>query len=251
MTQEVRDLTKEELDELVLGHIALAVSIALGVYNTAPHALELEELKAIAYFGLVDAGSRWNSYCARKSFNPMDKVYFTKYSSLRIRGAIYDRLRSNDWATRSLREKSRKINLASIKADGIDLTNAELAEVTGLTEKEIRDTLTGMSRAPVSLDSVVAPWADDSGNTISNGSSQLADAEDTESAAAVNSLLESFADAVKDLPFEQRLLIVLHYHQGLELKKAAALMGITDTVASTYHTSAVIKLLEILQEAAL
>jgi RNA polymerase sigma factor FliA len=241
-------MIEDKYKSLVDNHIALAISIALGVYNTAPHALELEELKAIAFFGLCDAADRWPSYCEKKGYDPSATQYFTKYSSLRIRGAIYDRLRSNDWATRSLREKSRKINMANIKADGVDLSNAELAEITGLTEKEVRDTLAGMSRAPVSLDSVVAPWSDDS--TPSAGGVQLADSEDTESTAAVNSLLGAFADAVEQLPFEQRLVVVLHYHQGLELKKAAALMGVTDTVVSSYHTAAVIQLLESLQAAA-
>lgn len=243
-------MIEDKYKSLIDSHIALAVSIALGVYNTAPHALELEELKAIAFFGLCDAADRWPNYCKKKGYDPSATQYFTKYSSLRIRGAIYDRLRSNDWATRSLREKSRKINLANIQADGVDLSNAELAEITGLTEKEIRDTLTGMSRAPVSLDSVVAPWSDDSVSVASSGRSQLADSQDTESAVTVNDLLKTFADAVKALPLEQRLVIVLHYHQGLELKKAAALMGVTDAVVSSYHTSAVVKLLESLQEAA-
>lgn len=243
-------MIEDKYQSLIENHIALAISIALGVYNTAPHALELEELKAIAFYGLCDAADRWPHYCKKKGYDPSATQYFTKYSSLRIRGAIYDRLRSNDWATRSLREKSRKINLANIQADGVDLTNAELAEITGLTEKEVRDTLTGMSRAPVSLDSVVAPWTEDGTNLTSAGSSQLSDAEDTESSVSVNALLETFADAVKALPYEQRLVIVLHYHQGLELKKAAALMGITDTVVSAYHTSAVISLLDSLQAAA-
>jgi RNA polymerase sigma factor for flagellar operon FliA len=243
-------MIEDKYKSLIDNHIALAISIALGVYNTAPHALELEELKAIAFFGLCDAADRWPSYCEKKGYDSSATQYFTKYSSLRIRGAIYDRLRSNDWATRSLREKSRKINLANIKADGVNLSNDELADITGLTEKEVRDTLTGMSRAPVSLDSIVVPWSDESTSTASNGKSQLADSEDTEGAAAVNDLLKTFADTVKGLPLEQRLVIVLHYHQGLELKKAAALMGVTDAVVSSYHTSAVIRLLESLQEAA-
>lgn len=244
-------MIEDKYKSLIDNHIALAISIALGVYNTAPHALELEELKAIAFYGLCDAADRWPSYCAKKGYDPSATQYFTKYSSLRIRGAIYDRLRSNDWATRSLREKSRKINMANIQADGVDLTTAELSEITGLTEKEVRDTLTGMSRAPVSLDSVVAPWSDDGGNPSTTvGGSQLSDPQDTEGAVSVNSLLDTFADSVKSLPFEQRLVIVLHYHQGLELKRAAALMGVTDTVVSAYHTSAVISLLESLKEAA-
>lgn len=231
--------------------MALAISIALKEYNTAPHALELEELKALAFYGLVDAASRWFDYCERKQFDPTATQFFTKYSSLRIRGAIRDRIRSNDWATRSLRDKSRKINAAM--AEDEELTNfssyEELAEASGLTEKEVRDTMTGMSRAPVPLYSGDM-GLDDQSSQESSHEHQLVGDEDIESSIVVSHILNEFADAVRDLPFEERLIIALHYHQGLELKKAAALLGISDAMASTLHTTAVLSLLTHLQKIA-
>lgn len=234
--------------QLVLSHTALAKSIARKVYDTAPHALELEELRAIAYAGLVDAAARWRDYCTKNEYDYLRIAFFTKYSSLRIRGEIYDRLRSKDWATRSLREKSKKINKITASTNGADFPSVEeLAEQTGLTEKEVRDTITGMSRAPISLEVASQGLDTETGDGVGL---QLAEAQDVESAASVHAILCSFADAVRDLPFEERLIIVLHYHQQLELKKAAALLDITDAQASTLHTSAVLKLLSHLRFAA-
>jgi RNA polymerase sigma factor for flagellar operon FliA len=237
-------LTDQEIEDLILSHIALAISIARRVYRTAPHALELDELEAIAKFGLVDAGKRWNAYCKRKGYDPKAIAFFTKFSSLRINGAIFDRLRSNDWATRSLREKSRRINYTLNLEE--QLTVKELSDRTGLSEKEVRDTLIGMSRAPISLDTASHGLENESGESVGL---QVAEPEGTESQVAVNATLDAFADAVRELPIEERLIVVLHYHQGMELKKAAQLLNITDAAASAIHTHAVFKLLHVLEEA--
>lgn len=52
MPDENGKLTPKELS-LIESHIGLANSLALKRYKTATHALELDELKAIAYWGLV------------------------------------------------------------------------------------------------------------------------------------------------------------------------------------------------------
>lgn len=248
MTDELdmTPLTKEELDAITIGHIPLAMSLARRRYRTAPHALELAELESLARFGLCDSAARWNSYCLKNSFSPHNTKFFLVYAGRRIRGAIEDRLRSSDWATRSLREKSRKIN-AAVSGTEERLTVVELSEATGLTEKEVRDTMLGMSRSPISLE--VAMHGLETESDIQVGL-QIPEDEDTESQAAVNAMLSTFADAVRDLPIEERLIIALHYHQGLDLKKCAAAMGIADAQSSVLHTSAVSRLLEILQASA-
>jgi RNA polymerase sigma factor FliA len=233
-------------EELIEGHIALAMSLARKRYRTAPHALELAELESLARFGLCDAAARWQPYCEKNNFDPLEKKYFLVYASRRIRGAIEDRLRSSDWATRSLREKSRRLNTASASTEE-KLSVTELSQLTGLTEKEIRDTMLGMSRSPVSLE--VAMRGLETESDIQVGL-QIPEEEDTESQVAVNTMLGAFADSVTALPAEERLIVVLHYHQGLDLKKCAAAMGISDAQSSMLHTSAVLALLEGLKESA-
>jgi RNA polymerase sigma factor for flagellar operon FliA len=221
------------------------MSLARKRFRSAPHALDLGELESLARFGLVDAATRYSPYCEKHGYDPRAN-FFLVYAGRRIRGAIEDRLRSSDWATRSLREKSRKINAATAGTEE-RLTVLELSEATGLTEKEVRDTMLGMSRSPISLE--VAMKGLETESDIQVGL-QIPEDEDTESQASVNAMLSTFADAVRDLPIEERLIIALHYHQGLDLKKCAAAMGIADAQSSVLHTAAVLKLLEILQEAA-
>jgi RNA polymerase sigma factor for flagellar operon FliA len=231
-------------EQLILNHMPLAYGLAIRRYRQAPHALELDELKSVALEGLVEAASKWQGYCERNGYDP-HAPYFLKYSSMRVAGALIDFLRSQDWATRSVREKSRKIN--NSLTDDEKLTITQMAERTGLSEKEIKDTLIAMSRAPVSLDVAMQGLEGENGEYVGL---QVRENEDTESRAAVSSILTAFADAVRDLPITERLMIVLHYHQGLDLRKCAELIGIPDTSASSLHSQAVSKLLKSLEKAA-
>ena len=229
---------------LVLDHIALSVSVAVRVYKTAPHALELDEMKSISFYGLVDAASKWNAYCAARGYDRLATSYFMRYASLRCQGACFDRIRSNDWATRSLREKQKRINL---QPHNEDMSVLELTEATGLTEKEIRGTLAALAKAPVSLDVASQGLENEDGE---GAALQLAEPQDVESVAFVSSVLDSFADAVQALPEQERLVVVLHYYSNVELKKCASILGVPSAVISQLHTRAMLALLDSLEEAA-
>lgn len=157
-------------------------------------------------------------------------------------------MRSQDWATRSLRDKSKKLREAG-SDEGV--SREELARRSGLTEQEVHDTIAGMARAPVSLDhnlqSSQNDWSSPSSDSMA---SQLTDGEDVEGVVGANSLMSIFADAVAELPGDERLVIVLHYYSGLELKKIARMLDITESRASQLHTKSVLSLLATLQAAA-
>jgi RNA polymerase sigma factor FliA len=235
---------QEEWLPLVEKHLGLAHSIALKVYRSASHALELDELRSIAYMGLVDACARWPDYCAKKGYDPNATEFFTTYSGHRIRGSIFDHLRQADWATRSLRDKSKKLRVAG-SDEGV--SRQELAERSGLTEKEVHDTIAGMSRAPVSLDQM---FNNASSDNDQRGYTDIPSAEDVESHAESNYLINAFANAVQDLPGDERLILVLHYYGNMELKKISSMLDIVESRTSQLHTKSVLSVLDKLKEVA-
>ncbi len=50
-------------EQLITEHMGLAHALAQQVWRTAPHALELDELRAIANLALVATAQRWEPYC--------------------------------------------------------------------------------------------------------------------------------------------------------------------------------------------
>lgn len=60
--------------------------------------VEYDDLVGYGVFGLIDAIDK---------FDVTKNVKFETYASLRIRGAIIDAIREQDWAPRSLRKRAR------------------------------------------------------------------------------------------------------------------------------------------------
>src|SRR5215216_6034917 len=137
-----------ELTALIKDNVGMAEAIAVNVWKTAPHALDIDELRSLAYFGLTQAAARWRPYCAEKGYDDQAHSFFKGFASSRIRGAIYDAIRSSDWTTRTLRGKSKQLKEAG-QDNGASVS--EMSERTGMSEKEVTKTMARMAAKPVSL----------------------------------------------------------------------------------------------------
>jgi RNA polymerase sigma factor FliA len=199
---------KPELERKVEEILPQARSEAWKVFQTAPHALDLDELISLAYQGLAQAAQRWPEYCQRRGFDEAALHYFGAYATRRIRGSMLDAMRSDDWVTRSVRSRAKRLRIA-----GQDLgkTDAEMAEATGLTIEQVRETLAGMSRRPVSMDAEPV---------------DIREADDVEGKAVVNVVLAAAVEAIEALPGETQLVLALHVYGGLEFREIAEVLEI-------------------------
>lgn len=211
-----------EMEDLVHEHMNVAHSIATRVWRSAPHALEMDELRSIAYLGLVDAVRRWPDYCAERGFDKNRLEYFRTFASRRVHGAVMDSLRSSDWATRSLRTKGRQLTAAGL---GSGATAAELAEKTGMTVRAVLDTIRDLAARPVSLDAEAVDVAGSGG---------------VESARAERQLLGVVGKAVLELAEVCQTVLALHYYLGVELKEIARVLELPDSLVGQLHTEAVL-----------
>lgn len=77
------------------GHLALVLSIAKRIAARLPANIELDDLISSGVIGLMDAIEK---------YDPMRDNKFKTYAEFRIRGAILDELRAQDWVPRSVRD---------------------------------------------------------------------------------------------------------------------------------------------------
>jgi RNA polymerase sigma factor for flagellar operon FliA len=78
---------------------------------------------------------------AAGSFDAMRGVPFVAFATLRIRGAVLDEMRGQDWASRSVRGKSRRLEEATDRltaALGRRPTDDELAADLGVGRTDLR-----------------------------------------------------------------------------------------------------------------
>lgn len=229
---------------LIVAHMDLANKIATREWRTATHALKLDDMVSLANFGLVDAADRWEAYCLKNEYDPNAIEYFKVFASFRIRGTIRDHIRSADWATRTLRSKSKRLKEAG-QDEGLSVE--ELADKTGMTVVEINKVNARLAARPISLDAHLSSTYEENGAAPN----ELRDSVDTEGAAFSRDMLATFVGTVRSLPIEMQVILALHYFSKLDLRKIAELLGIPESRVSQYHADAAIAVKDSLTEAAL
>ena len=87
-------------DYFVLKYAPLVKYVAGKVSMGMPQNIEFDDLVSYGIFGLIDAISK---------YDPDRGIKFKTYAMTRVRGAIFDVLRSIDWIPRSIRQKAKQI----------------------------------------------------------------------------------------------------------------------------------------------
>jgi RNA polymerase sigma factor for flagellar operon FliA len=196
---------RPELEKLVADLMPDARQAARRVFHAAPYALDLDELTSLAYIGLVTAANQWDDYCARHQFDNSGAglQYFRAYCLRRIRGSMLDAMRSADWMTRSARTRAKALREA-----GQDLgkSEEELARATGMSVRQVRETMTAALRKPVYMD---------------DSEADPPDSDDVESSAVVGSVLSAMVSAMRGLALQHQAVLALRYHQGWEFAQIA------------------------------
>jgi RNA polymerase sigma factor FliA len=209
--------------ELIAEYLSLAQSIAQQVWRTAPHALELDEMRSVAYEGLTQAAQRWESYCERNGHDPARLEFFKPYVVRRVHGALIDTIRSADRAKRLLRTRAKALQEAG---QGTGLSETELAERTGFTVTEVRAIMRDMAQRqqPASIE---AEDLDPSSDV------------DVESSVLALAILTRVVDAIRGLTRDEQIVIALRYYEGLHLRQVAEVMGLSQSRVSQLHADAV------------
>jgi len=209
-----------------------ARSEAWRIFASAPTQLDRDELVALGYAGLAMAASAWPGYCERNGFDPQAYQYFAAYARRRMKGAMLDAMRTSDWVSRSVRNRAKLLRAA----DPADVkTEAQLEKETGLTAAQIRETVAGVARRPVSMDAEPVDVAED---------------DDVEGQVLVRAILSAAVAALEELPEEVQIVIALRYHQGKDLRQIADMLNRTPDEVSAMHVSGVVTVREAMAAAA-
>lgn len=233
---------QELRDRLVLHYAPLVKYVAGRVGTGLPSHVEVSDLIQSGIFGLVDAIEK---------FEPERGLKFETYAMQRVRGAILDDLRAQDWVPRSVRSRARDVERALERLEAKlqrTATDLELADELNLSVEEVRELF-----AQLQMTSVVA--LDD---LIGVGSSQASLAETLPDDSAVDPVAtlvdrdsrRQLAEAVERLSERDRIVVTLYYFESLTLAEIGRVLGVTESRVCQLHTRAVLRLRSKLTEAA-
>jgi RNA polymerase sigma factor FliA len=228
-------------DRLILTYAPLVKYVAGRLGSGLPAHVDDDDLVSYGVLGLMGAIER---------YDPNRDVKFETYAITRIKGSIIDELRAMDWVPRSVRARARDIERAIAELERRlhrAPTDAEIAEKLGITEPELEDSLTDISRSSIAaLDEL---WTVNTGGGGGSGDQvALIDTiEDTEAPDPQGSLSqaemrEAVGEAIARLPEREKLVITLYYYEELTLREIGEVLGVTESRVSQLHTKAVLRL---------
>ena len=87
-------------NEIIVEYAPLIKYIAQKIASRLPSNIELDDLISCGVIGLMDAIQK---------FDPSRDNKFKTYAEFRVRGAILDELRAQDWVPGSIREKAKLV----------------------------------------------------------------------------------------------------------------------------------------------
>lgn len=201
-----------------------------------PHNVEFDDLVSYGTFGLLDAIEK---------YDPSKEVKFKTYAMTRVRGAIFDELRSIDWIPRSIRQKAKQVEKIIVELEnkmGRTADDEEIAQELDISVDEFHSLVSKLSGTSlVSLNDI---WH---GNDESD---ELSFIETIESPANLNpdvmvereEIKQVIVEAIKKLPDREKKVVVLYYYEDLTLKEIGEVLEVTESRVSQLHTKAIMRL---------
>lgn len=221
-------------DRLMLHYAPLVKYVAGRVGTGLPAHVEVADLIQSGIFGLVDAIEK---------FEPERGLKFETYAMQRIRGAILDELRTQDWVPRSIRGRAREVERAYERLGGkLQRTprDGEVAAELGIAAGELRELYAQLRlTSVVALDVLLS-----AGRTGGSIAETLPDegADDPVANLVDQDNRRLLADAIAQLVERDRIVVTLYYFENLTLAEIGKVLGVTESRVCQLHTRAVLRL---------
>lgn len=214
----------EELkQELVRRHQPLVRYLAEHQVAKLPRSVDVDDLVQEGIFGLMDAIDK---------FDPSRGVKFKTYCGTRVRGAILDSLRTQDWVPRLARQRAAQVERTILRLSedlGRAPSEEEIAKELDLPVTAVRDA------SPLAMHSI-----SDRRQVQTEGFDQqldgLAEAShgDPVDFAHRPDLVEALT---RSLNAKEKGILHMYYLEGLTLREIGARLSITESRVCQIHSN--------------
>ena len=222
-----------DLNSMLKQYRPLVRRLAHQMIAKLPANVELDDLIQVGMIGLTDALSR---------FDASQGVQFETFATQRIRGAMLDELRGNDWMSRGSRRQQREIETAVHRLEqrlGRAPVESEIAAEMGLALGDYQELL-GKVRGTqlVYLEDMSGDEGDNDyldrhvGDETTNPLAQLQDQR----------MREALVAAIKSLPEREQYVMSMYYEHDMNLKEIAAVLKVTESRVCQLHSQCVARL---------
>jgi len=223
-------------DTLVKQHAPLVKRIGLHLLGRLPDGVELDDLVQVGLIALLEAA---------RQYTPTKGASFETYASIRVRGAMLDEVRSNDWAPRSVYKKQRQITAAMQAVENRTGNHAQAQDIADELGIPLDDYFvmvsTTASARMFSLDQADSESESVLDRQVDRSSNPVRDLESEE-------FHEEMVEAIRGLPEREGLVMAMYYDEELNLKEIGEVLGVSESRVCQIHGQALARLRARLQD---
>ncbi len=234
---EARD--QNTRNDIVMHYSGLVKFIAQRMRGTYKNYAQVDDVINQGIISLIDAVEK---------FEPAKGFKFETFASIKVKGAIIDYIRSQDWVPRRLRKMSADLDDAYNRLYselGRQPTNAELAKSMNITTEQLDRVMESTYNFTLlSYEEVVWQKMSAMGEEPSTDSVE----ESPERKLMEKELREQLGMAVDSLNDRERTVVSLYYYENLKLKEIADVLGVSESRVCQIHSSSILKMKKILKE---
>src|SRR6478672_3820555 len=128
--QDTKGVDGKLRDQLIMDYAPLIRFVAQRIAARLPSNIDIDDLISAGVIGLMDAIEK---------YDPSRDNKFKTYAEFRIRGAILDELRAQDWVPRSVRDKAKMLDRMYAELEqrfGRTVSDQELSNALGMNMEE-------------------------------------------------------------------------------------------------------------------
>jgi RNA polymerase sigma factor for flagellar operon FliA len=213
-----------DIEDLVREHMPMVGHLVRELLNRVPGHVHADDLSSAGFAALLGAA---------RSFDVTRGIPFHRFAAVRIRGALLDELRGQDWASRSVRARARRSAAARQELTGAlgrTPTDAEVAELLGIGLAELAGVEDDVQKAALlSLQGFPTGAAEEMVPELSEGPEDL---------LLKRERLGYLHQAIQALPERLRMVVIESFLQEQPLSDVAARLGVTESRISQLRTEA-------------
>ena len=219
-------------DQLAQRYAPLVKRIAYHMMAKLPASVEVADLVQNGMIGLLDAMDRYEDGLGAQ---------FETYAVQRIRGAMLDGLRENDWLPRSARREMRKVDAAIQRLEHENGRPPSESELAGALDMSLADYQKLLLEARGHQLVYLEDLGDGEGDDFLERHGPVGEADPLEQLEDAGTRRQLVA-AIEALPEREKLMMALYYEQDLNLREIGEVMGVTESRVCQLHSQAISRL---------
>jgi len=223
---------------LMLEYFSLVKIVAKKMATRLPASVDFDDLVSAGLIGLMQALDR---------FKPEKGFKFKTYAEFRIRGAMIDELRSQDWCPKGMRQKAKQFERICEKLrqkKGRKATDKELCQALHISKAKYEQLLRDVNTLEqMNLASYVRLGSDDdrTQTTIELVPDTTENGNPFEEANRHN-VRDKIEQAMRQLTETERMVLSLYYFEDLNLKEIGRQLQLSESRVCQLHSKAIAQL---------